>query len=142
MSMRYASDMSEEKGQNLRVVLVGHCGFDASSIRRLVEKTLPNADTSAVNRQADLDAKLDAPSVLLINRVLDGRFAAGSAYAMIAELAQRDEPPQMMLVSNFDEAQEQAVAAGARPGFGKSDLSKPETAQRLRDAAAAATAPA
>ena len=39
----------------------------------------------------------------------------------------------MLLISNHDDAQEQAIAAGARPGFGKSQIPEPETAEILRD---------
>ena len=41
----------------------------------------------------------------------------------------------MLLVSNFEDAQAQAEAAGAMPGFGKSDLYHDDTTQRLKDAA-------
>ena len=36
-----------------------------------------------------------------------------------------------MLVSNFPDAQAQAVEAGAEPGFGKKSLNAPETIARL-----------
>ncbi len=37
-----------------------------------------------------------------------------------------------MLLSNFPQYQEAAVAAGAEPGFGKAELDRPETLERLR----------
>ena len=40
----------------------------------------------------------------------------------------------MMLVSNYPEAQQQAVASGALPGFGKNALGRPETMTALRAA--------
>ena len=36
-----------------------------------------------------------------------------------------------MLLSNFPEAQEAAVKAGAEPGFGKAEFDRPETVERL-----------
>ncbi|MBB6429056.1 hypothetical protein [Algisphaera agarilytica] len=120
--------------QLTHVALVGHCGFDSSSLTRLAKSALPDAKIVAVNSQSALDEVAHAQSLLLINRVLDGRFDAGSSLAMIQQLAQRDDSPAMMLVSNYPDAQAEAEAAGALPGFGKSDLGKPETAQRLRNA--------
>jgi two-component system chemotaxis response regulator CheY len=40
----------------------------------------------------------------------------------------------VMLVSNYADAQAQAVALGALPGFGKADLTAPETTEKLRSA--------
>jgi hypothetical protein len=39
-----------------------------------------------------------------------------------------------MLVSNYPEAQQEALAAGALPGFGKRELSTPRVTQLLRNA--------
>lgn len=116
-----------------RVALVGHCGFDSSSLTRMAKSALPDAQIVAVNTQSQLDAVAHGPSLLLINRVLDGRFDADSSLEMIQQLAAQDDPPAMMLVSNYADAQADAVAAGALPGFGKSDVGRAETAERLRE---------
>ena len=42
----------------------------------------------------------------------------------------------MMLVSNYHDAQQAAVAVGAVPGFGKRELGTPKAAQLLREALA------
>ncbi len=39
-----------------------------------------------------------------------------------------------MLVSNYADAQKEAVEAGALPGFGKADLGDGQTHERLRNA--------
>lgn len=119
--------------QITHVALVGHCGFDSSSLTRLAQSALPEAKIVKINTQQGLDEIAHAQSLLLINRVLDGRFDARSSLAMIQELARRDEAPAMMLISNYPDAQAEAQAAGALPGFGKNDLSNPDVAQRLRD---------
>jgi len=116
------------------VVLVGHCGFDQSSISRAVSAVLPSSNVTSANNSASLDAYSGPDALLLINRVLDGRFSTGSGVDLIADLAGRDNPPKMMLISNFPDAQAQAVAAGALPGFGKSELGSPETSDKLRTA--------
>ena len=119
------------------VVLVGHCGFDSGSLKRLAREALPDAEVVAVNQQAPLDKLAHGRSLLLINRQLDGRFAAGDSLAMIRRYAAGDNSPRMMLISNFADAQADAVAAGALPGFGKNDLGDPGVTQRLRNLAAA-----
>ncbi len=117
------------------VMLVGHCGPDAIMLKTVVQRALPEASVELVNDQASLDATLAGDVVLLVNRELDGAFHVGTGgIDLIRQLAQSDLPPPMLLVSNFEEAQSEARAAGAMPGFGKSDLYHDDTTQRLKDA--------
>ena len=115
-----------------KVVLVGHCGFDQGSIGRAVVKALPGVAVESVYDTADLDRHAGPEALLLVNRVLDGRFGTGSGVDLIAELSRRDNPPKMMLISNYPDAQAKAVEAGALPGFGKNALRDPQTAQKLQ----------
>ncbi len=118
------------------VMLVGHCGPDAIMLKTVVQRALPEASVELVNDQAALDAALAGEVVLLVNRELDGAFHAGTGgIDLVRHLAQLDSPPPMLLVSNFEEAQSEAQAAGAMPGFGKSNLYDEDTTQRLKDAA-------
>ena len=117
-----------------RIVLVGHCGFDSGSLRSLAQQAAPDAEVSMVNDDASLQQVANSDSLLLVNRVLDGRFSTGSGVALISELAKGENPPAMMLVSNYADAQEQAVAAGALQGFGKGEMYQPEVADRLKAA--------
>lgn len=117
------------------VKLVGHCGPDAIMLKTVVQRALPEASVELVNDQAALDAALAGDVVLLVNRELDGAFHAGTGgIDLIRQLAQSDSPPPMLLVSNFEEAQSEAQAAGAMPGFGKSNLYHEDTTQRLKNA--------
>jgi hypothetical protein len=74
--------------------------------------------------------------LLLVNRALDGDFAEPDGIALIRRLAaSREGPaPALMLISNYPEAQAQAVAAGAVAGFGKKELNTPRAAGCLRAA--------
>lgn len=117
-----------------KVLLVGHCGFDSGSLQQAVSQAGGDVPVKMVNDDGALDAEAGADVLLLVNRVLDGRFAAGDGIELIAARAQQAEPPKMMLVSNFPDAQQQAEAAGALPGFGKSDVFSPDTATKLREA--------
>jgi len=81
----------------------------------------------------DTLAALQAGSIdlVLVNRKLDQDYSDGLD---IIKRVKRD--PQlgavpMMLVTNYPEHQAAAVAEGAEYGFGKLELSKPETRERL-----------
>lgn len=120
-----------------RVALVGHCGFDSGSLSRFAKDFAPEAEVVRVNDQKSLDKIADAETLLLVNRVLDGRFnAGGSGIALIKAIAGEADAGPTMLVSNYEDAQEEAVAAGALPGFGKSQVGDPTTKQRIVEALA------
>ncbi len=119
------------------IVLVGHCGADSWSLTRVVTEACPGVRIDAVNDQAAIAALSTGKAVrpvLLINRVLDGDFSAGDGLELIRQIAQSPQPPVMLLISNYDDAQAAAVAAGALRGFGKSQLNQPATKQALTDA--------
>lgn len=114
------------------VVLVGHCGFDQGSLNRTISTVLPGVEVKSANDSADLSPYARPDALLLVNRVLDGRFDAGTGVDLIRQLADRQPAPKMMLISNYPDAQAQAVEAGALPGFGKSEMGSPETAEKLK----------
>ena len=111
------------------IILVGHCGFDSGSLKSLAQSAVPGCTVTRVNAMADLEST-DA-DLLLVNRVLDGRFPTGSGVELIRDLAGKADTPPMMLVSNYEDAQADAESAGALPGFGKSDVANPATAERI-----------
>ena len=117
-----------------RIILVGHCGPDMWVLRSAILGIL--GEVRLEMAQCDDDLRLVGPAdVLLVNRVLDGSFRGGrSGLALIRSLHAAPEPPVMLLVSNYADAQAEAEAAGALPGFGKSALGATTTAERLRDA--------
>lgn len=110
-----------------RVVLVGHCGADSGTLRYVVTQASKDVEVTAVNDAASLARVADGETLLLVNRVLDGSFSTGSGVELIRSLASQGDRPVMMLISNYDDAQQQAVAAGACQGFGKSAAYNPET---------------
>lgn len=121
-----------------RVALVGHCGFDSGSLSRLAGQIAPQAEVVRVNDQQTLDTISGPGTLLLVNRVLDGRFdAGGSGVDLIRTYASDEAGSAAMLVSNYADAQEQAVEAGAMPGFGKSQIGDAATIERLKDSLAA-----
>ena len=117
------------------VVLIGHCGFDEVLLFHAVRSALPDIRIESAPNTTSLAAYLVPGALLLINRVLDGRFATHLGIDLIAELVNQDTPPCMMLISDYPDAQALAVEAGALPGFGKRELRSTETADKLRAAA-------
>ncbi len=116
-----------------RIVLVGHCGPDAWALKTAVERAAPGAEVTNVQSSTDLGSLLEEADLLLVNRVLDGDFGTGNGVELIGNL---NTNVATMLVSNFTDAQAAAEAAGAKPGFGKSDLYAEETTARIQAALA------
>ncbi len=117
------------------VVLVGHCGPDMFMLKTAVGRALPGASIVFVNDVDALGEYRTPEALLLVNRELDGRFHSQSGIDLISEIAQQEDGPLAMLISDLEDAQSEAVAAGAKPGFGKSQLYDKSTTQRLREAA-------
>jgi two-component system chemotaxis response regulator CheY len=118
------------------VMLVGHCGPDAIMLKTVAQRVLPDASVELINDHASLDAALAREVILLVNRELDGDFNTGTGgIDLIRHLSASAVAAPMLLVSNFEEAQLEAQAAGAMPGFGKSNLYHEDTTKRLKDAA-------
>ena len=114
-----------------RILLVGHCTPDAYALRSALTRLIPGAAVECVSCQDALEQALPRSALLLVNRELDGEFEARDGVALIRALAERTSAPRMMLVSNYPDAQAQAQAAGAVPGFGKRDLYAGQTGRRL-----------
>ncbi len=116
-------------------VLVGHCGPDSYLMKNAVARAVPGATVVLADDAESLRTHLRADAVLLINRVLDDGFDTESGITLIESLAESEPKPVMILVSNLADAQQQAVAAGARPGFGKRDIYAERTKAILNEAA-------
>lgn len=118
-----------------RVLLVGHCGPDAYMVRRAVKTMLQTDNVVIIDSLEELESAFADASLALVNRVLDGQFETESGVELIRSLAGRDGA-KLMLVSNYPQAQAEAVAAGAIPGFGKADLQSEQTKRKLEAALA------
>lgn len=125
------SDATDKKTRISKVILVGHCGADTGSLTWFVGDAT-GLPVEGVNSAARLRKVMAPDTLLLVNRVLDGDFDADTGVALIGELAKETNPPPMMLVSNYTDAQAAAEKAGALPGFGKSQIGEKKLADRLR----------
>lgn len=112
-----------------RVLSVGQCGADHSAIAATLQRHFAATVIPAATAR-DAEKLLDAESfsLILVNRILDED--GGRGLDVIRQLRARSIP--IMLVSNHDEAQAQAEAAGAAPGFGKAELGQSDMLERVR----------
>ena len=115
-----------------RVLNVGNCSFDHGMIEELIVANF-DAEVAAASSTDEALRMLREHrfDLALVNRKL---LADSSEGVELIERIKAD--PQLaaipvMLLSNYPWAQRAAVAAGAEPGFGKAELDRPETVQKL-----------
>jgi CheY-like chemotaxis protein len=127
-----ANCQKESSHMSKRVLDVGNCVPDHTAIRSMLERSFgaevaqshgPD-DTLALLREQPFD-------LVLVNRKLDQDYSDGlEIIRAIKQDTQLSEVP-CMLITNYPEQQEVAVAAGAEYGFGKKELHAEATQQRL-----------
>lgn len=126
---------------SVRVLDVGQCGPDHQRIAHFLNRhfsvAVEAADTA---EEAVRKVRESSYALVLVNRILD--LDGSSGLELVRRLKGHAETggTPVMLVSNYPEAQDQAVAAGGAPGFGKAELDRSETLQRLEPFLASATA--
>lgn len=118
-----------------QVALVGHCGADTMMLRGAVSRVDSKVAIESIHDQkAAVAAARAGQTVLLVNRVLEGGFTSDSGIELIRALHAANPAVRAMLISNYPDAQADAEAAGAMPGFGKSNAHSDTAAALLRDA--------
>jgi two-component system chemotaxis response regulator CheY len=118
-----------------RIALIGHCGPDSSYLRMAVSRAARDVKVVLADDSAELDSLLkEGVDLLLFNRVLDYGFEDTEGVAVIRKIRAKHPNVKTMLVSNYTDAQAQAIAAGALPGFGKRDIGSPKVAELIREA--------
>src|SRR5260221_10716061 len=103
-----------------RVLDVGQCPPDHGSIRRLIEDRFAAEVVQAHDARETL-AQLRAGKfdLVLINRKLDADYSDGLEIIQQIKADPQLADTPVMLVTNYPEHQQLAVAAGAELGFGK-----------------------
>jgi hypothetical protein len=101
------------------IALVGHCGVDGPRLQRELRAALADVEVARINSTDDLERCCqDEADLLLINREPVGFDQTG--LDLVRVVCKCHPGIKVMLVSDYDEAQQEAVQAGALPGFGKS----------------------
>lgn len=106
----------------------GNCGPDFNSIRQMVSSNFGATIVQAHGTQDAIDLlKTKNIDLVTINRKLDRDYSDGMEVlkAIKADPAVSDVP--VMIVTNYEEHQESAIAAGAVRGFGKLSINTDET---------------
>src|SRR5947209_2532469 len=100
-----------------RVLDVGQCSPDHASIRRLIEGNF-EAEVVAAHGWDDARAQLERGDValVLVNRKLDADYSDGLDIIKGLKADPQLAAVPVMLVTNYPEHQQAAVALGAEPG--------------------------
>lgn len=116
-----------------QVLSVGQCAADYASISTVLRSLGAEVDSSGTIQDALEVLSKRSYDLVLVNRILDATDDEG------IELIKRmqDSPylreVPVMVVSNFESAQNEAVSVGAVKGFGKAALDEPQTSALLSE---------
>ena len=115
-----------------RVLDVGQCVPDHAAIRSLLERRFGAQVEAADDLEQWLGALAQgAFDLVLVNRKLDVDYSDGLEIVRRLKADPQWLALPVMLVTNYPEYQQQSIAIGAEPGFGKAELSSPATLERL-----------
>lgn len=117
-----------------RVLDVGNCGPDHASICRMLRSNFQVEIDAATNTVEALQALESANfDLILVNRKLDEDYSDGIEVIKAIKADCRYSTLPIMLITNYEEHQQQAIAIGAYRGFGKLSLASPQTIQLLAE---------
>ena len=114
------------------VLDVGQCDFDHDNISHMLSEEFgAHVKQAATGEEAFRAVRAGLFNLVLVNRVLDADGASG--LDLIQRLLSNEDTraTPTMLVSNYADAQDAAVALGATRGFGKNTLTSAETRDQL-----------
>src|SRR5260370_11973105 len=116
-----------------RILSIGQCGADYSRFTRAFREHF-NAEVVSADDEAEASQLLqEGPfDLILVNRVLDSSGSSGVEIIKHLKANPGAQSIPAMLVSNYDDAQEEAVKCGALKGFVKIALAQPALIRRVR----------
>jgi two-component system chemotaxis response regulator CheY len=116
-----------------QVLSIGQCYADHSAIAGTLERHFEAIVVPAATAAEALNfLRQRAFDLVLVNRVLDADGSSGVAIVEQFKAHERLQDVPVMLVSNYEDAQQQAVEKGALPGFGKASLGQPHMLARVK----------
>jgi CheY-like chemotaxis protein len=115
-----------------RVLNVGHCNPDHASLSRFLTSHF-EVEVDRAHHLDDTLSKLrdQKYDLVMINRKLDVDHSEGMEILRTIKSDDDLKTTPVVLISNYADAQDAAVAAGAEPGFGKAELGSPKTKERV-----------
>src|SRR5437762_11120501 len=115
-----------------RVLDVGNCVPDHAAIRGMLESQF-HADVVQADGPDDALAALSKEpfDLVLVNRKLDQDYSDGLDIIRAIKADANLAHVPCMLITNYPDQQQVAVAAGAEYGFGKKELHSEQTRSRL-----------
>ena len=115
-----------------RVLDVGNCDLDHGSIRKMLEGSFGSSVLRTHGPDDTLELLRTEPvDLILVNRKLDQDYSDGLAIIQAIKADPRLASVPCMLITNYADQQQMAVAAGAEYGFGKKELYADATQERL-----------
>ncbi|MBB03004.1 response regulator [bacterium] len=116
-----------------QVLSVGQCIPDDGSILRFLSSHFDVQVTRSPDKEDALSRiRTTRFDLILVNRKLDADYSEGMDVIKSIQADPDINTTPVMLVSNYADAQEKAVVAGAEQGFGKNDLGDSSLAERLQ----------
>jgi CheY-like chemotaxis protein len=124
--------MSESIKNAKRVLSVGQCFADHSGITRVLRGSFAAEVVAADSaRQALEQLRQETFALVLVNRVFDADGSSGLELIRTIKADEQLRALPVMLVSNYEDAQTEAVQAGALLGFGKAALGQAHMLARV-----------
>lgn len=116
-----------------RILDVGNCGHDHGKLTQMLSREFGAEVVSADSANETLERLArEAFDLVLVNRKLDHDYSDGIEVIKLLKAHPEFSALPVMMITNYAEHQEAAVAAGALYGFGKLELAKQETHERLK----------
>jgi len=114
------------------VLDIGNCSPDHASISKMLRKHF-SVDITQADQTVDALEKLRQKKfdLILVNRKLDCDYSDGLEVIKAIKAEPDFSPVPVMLISNDDNYQQEALAVGAEYGFGKLQLSETTTHEKL-----------
>jgi CheY-like chemotaxis protein len=116
-----------------QILSIGQCAADHFRIAQTFKEHFA-ADVVGADNDVEVQQILEQGTfdLILVNRVLDATGASGLKLVSALKKEPASQAIPIMLVSNHDEAQTEAVELGAHRGFGKAALGQPAMLATVR----------
>ena len=116
-----------------RVLSVGQCVPDHTTLTSYLRGNFAAQVVKVDLADEALEAlRKESFDLVLINRKLDADYSDGLEILKAIKADSKMAAVPVMLVTNYAEHQDAAVAAGAVRGFGKLEYGDPQTTEKLR----------